>query len=47
MFDLKLIKTEVKILAKDDKKSILVAGPEFLKIIHKLKHPSILRHYLI
>ena len=32
MLDLKLIKTEVKVLAKDEKKSILVAGPVLLKI---------------
>jgi hypothetical protein len=37
MLDLKLIKAEVKILAKDDKKSILVAGPELFQSIPKLK----------
>jgi hypothetical protein len=32
MLDLKLIKAGVKILAKVDKKSILVAGPELISI---------------
>jgi hypothetical protein len=37
MLDLKLIKTEVKVLAKDEKKkSILVDGPVLLQIIPKL-----------
>jgi DNA-directed RNA polymerase len=40
MVDLKLIKTEVKILAKDEKKSILVAGPDIVKLIPKFKKPG-------
>lgn len=33
MVELKLIKTEVKFLAKVEKKSILVAGPDIVKLI--------------
>jgi hypothetical protein len=36
MLDLKLIKIEVKVLAKDEKKTILVAGPILVKLIPKL-----------
>jgi DNA-dependent RNA polymerase len=36
MIDLKLIKIEVKVLAKDEKKTILVAGPILVKLIPKL-----------
>lgn len=38
MIDLKLIKAEVKVLAKDDKKSILVVGPALVKLIPKLEN---------
>jgi len=38
MFDLKLIKNEVKVLAKDEKKTILVAGSELVKFIPKLNN---------
>jgi len=37
MTDLKLIKSEVKVLAKDEKKSILVVGPALVKLIPQLE----------
>jgi len=37
MIDLKLIKNEVKVLAKDEKRSIFVAGSVLVKLIPKLK----------
>nr|QWO71370.1 RNA polymerase [Termitomyces sp. T123] len=37
MMDSKLINVEIKVLAKDEKKSILVAGSDLVKLIPKLK----------
>jgi len=39
MIDLKLIKSEVKVLSKNEKKSILVVGPALVKLIPKLNIP--------